>query len=118
MTSLKMISPKIPKTEFLAAIENSLKTNYKEDGHYTVQQKETLKRQWNSIDWSLVYSSQNDIQAKLVAEYRNNNMAGVHRLQREILENKILRMCAIKRVTSNKGGGTPGVDGEIWKEPW
>ena len=35
----------------------------------------------------------------------------------QILENKILRMCAIKRVTSNKGGGTPGVDGEIWKEP-
>ena len=38
-------------------------------------------------------------QAQLVAEYRMNNMAGVHRLQREIVENKRLRICAIKQAT-------------------
>jgi len=51
-------------------------------------------------------------------EYRNLNIAGVNQLQREILENKQLRICAVKRVTSNKGGSTPGIDGITWKEPW
>ena len=44
-------------------------------------------------------------------------MAGVNRLQREILEDKNMRISAIKRVTTNKGGNTPGVDGVTWKEP-
>jgi retron-type reverse transcriptase len=68
----------------------------------------------NNINWHTVYSTQKNYQKRLVAEYRNNtNMAGVNRLQREILENKNMRISAVKRVTTNKGGSTPGVDGII-----
>lgn len=81
--------------------------------------RDLLTVEWNNINWHTVYSIQKDYQMRLVEEYRNNtNMAGVNRLQREILEDKNMRISAIKRVTTNKGGNTPGVDGVTWKEPW
>ena len=85
--------------KFFDEVNKSRILKYIEDGNYTDTQKEKLKLEWNNIDWNLVYSYQNYKQAQLVAEYRMNNMAGVHRLQREIVENKILRICAIKQAT-------------------
>jgi hypothetical protein len=43
-------------------------------------------------------------------EYRKQDIGAVYRLQREMLQNRNLRLCAVKRVTSNKGGITPGID--------
>jgi len=65
--------------EFFDKVEKSRILKYIEDGNYTDSQKEKLKLEWNNIDWSLVYSYQNNKQAQLVAEYRINNMAGVYR---------------------------------------
>lgn len=73
---------------------------------------------WHNIDWGEVYKTQIICQNQLVVEYRKSNIAGVYRLQREILENKHFRISAVKRVSTNKGGSTPGIDGITWKEPW
>lgn len=60
--------------EFFDKVEKSRILKYIEDGNYTDSQKEKLKLEWNNIDWSLVYSYQNNKQAQLVAEYRINNI--------------------------------------------
>lgn len=115
---IRSVSDQINLDNFFEEVKKLLLLKYKENGNYTQSEKSKLTKEWNDIDWGTVYNYQNRIQSQLVVEYRNKNMAGVHRLQREILENKLLRICAIKRVTSNQGGGTPGVDGETWKKPW
>ena len=70
--------------------------------------RDRLTSEWNNINWHTVYSTQKNYQKRLVAEYRNNtNMAGVNRLQREILENKNMRISA----GLNTGVHSP----QLWK---
>lgn len=58
------------------------------------------------------------IQQRLVETYRKQDIGAVYRLQHEILQNRNMRLCAVKRVTTNKGAKTPGIDNETLKEPY
>jgi hypothetical protein len=93
---IRSVSDQTSLDNFFEEIEKLRLLKYKENGNYTQTEKAKLTKEWNDIDWGTVYNYQNRIQSQLVVEYRNKNMAGVHRLQREILENKLLRICAIK----------------------
>lgn len=84
----------------------------------TNQQKEEFTILWENVDWTAAHLTQQVIQERLVMEYRKQDIGAVYRLQREMLQNRNLRLCAVKRVTSNKGGITPGIDKQTLAKSW
>ncbi len=72
---------------------------------------------WLSIDWKKAQEAVNRLQARIVKaikEGRWNKAKALGHLLTNSFSGKVL---AIKRVTSNQGSETPGVDGEVWKTP-
>ncbi|MBI5591563.1 MAG: reverse transcriptase N-terminal domain-containing protein, partial [Deltaproteobacteria bacterium] len=70
---------------------------------------------WQGIDWDLARSEVRRLQmriAKAVQEKRWNKACALQHLLTSSFYAKAL---AVKRVTSNKGKKTPGVDGVLWK---
>jgi len=55
------------------------------------------------------------LQAKLYEALKNNvNMSEIQRIHNEILTSFGARALAVRRVTSNKGGKTSGIDKVLW----
>ena len=70
---------------------------------------------WRSIDWDKANREVKRLQiriAKAVAEGRHGK---VQALQWTLTHSFYAKALAVKRVTSNKGKNTPGVDGVVWK---
>lgn len=75
---------------------------------------EQLARQWNSIDWSEAYGQVIRIQTRIARAWKDGNKDLSKRLQ-HLLTNSFYAKClAVRRVTSNKGRKTPGIDGVLW----
>lgn len=77
----------------------------------------STKLTWDSIKWDLVEREVRQLQmriAKAIREGRNNK---VRALQWILTHSFYAKLLAVKRVTQNKGGNTPGVDGVLWKTP-
>jgi len=71
--------------------------------------------EWNSVYWKAVRKQVRRLQlriAKAVAENRWNKVRSLQYLLTRSLSAKLL---AVRRVTSNKGRKTPGVDGVLWQ---
>ena len=72
---------------------------------------------WNSIDWSQCHENVRKLQARIVKATKEGRWGKVKALQRLLTTSFSGKALAVKRVTSNKGRNTPGVDGEIWSIP-
>jgi len=73
--------------------------------------------QWNSIDWDRCESEVRKLQVRLVKaqkEFRHNK---VKALQWLLTHSFYAKALAVKRVTSNKGRNTAGVDKKLWSTP-
>ena len=72
-------------------------------------------KKWNSINWKEAQRQVRRLQmriAKAVKEHRWNKVKALQHLLTHSFNAKLL---AVKRVTSNKGKNTPGIDGVLWK---
>jgi RNA-directed DNA polymerase len=69
---------------------------------------------WHSIDWSQCHENVTKLQARIVKATKEGRWGKVKALQRLLTTSFSGKALAVKRVTSNKGRNTPGVDGEIW----
>lgn len=77
---------------------------------------------WHDIDWKKVYNKVKTLQANLVEEYKKvenkkSRMKKVFELQRKLITSFEARALAIRKVYTNSGGKTPGIDGRIWRNP-
>ena len=72
---------------------------------------------WNSIDWRQCHENVRKLQARIVKATKEGRWGKVKALQRLLTTSFSGKVVAVKRVTSNKGKYTPGVDGEIWPTP-
>lgn len=72
---------------------------------------------WHSIDWSQCHENVRKLQARIVKATKEGRWGKVKALQRLLTTSFSGKALAVKRVTSNKGRNTPGVDGEIWSTP-
>ena len=72
---------------------------------------------WRSIDWQSVYDRVWRLQVRIAKAVRENRWGGVQALQRIIVRSLDARLLAVRRVTTNKGKRTPGVDGVLWNTP-
>lgn len=70
---------------------------------------------WDSIDWTKAELSVRKLQARIVKAQKDGKHNKVKSLQWTLTHSFYAKALAVKRVTSNGGGNTPGVDMETWK---
>ena len=73
-----------------------------------------MKVKWNQINWEQAEVYINRLQIRIVKATLEGKWRLVKRLQYLITHSFYGRAIAVKRVISNKGKNTPGVDGVVW----
>jgi len=76
-----------------------------------------LGKQWQSIAWAHIEQEVRRLQMRIAKAAREGKWNKVKSLQWLLSHSLSAKLLAVKRVTSNSGARTPGVDGEIWDTP-
>jgi len=72
---------------------------------------------WSDIDWPATYKAVERLQVRIAKATRENRWGKVRSLQRILVRSLPARRLAVRRVTTNKGKRTPGIDGVLWNTP-
>ena len=72
---------------------------------------------WDSIDWLRCEIAVKKLQARIVKAQKEGRYGKVKALQWMLTHSFYAKALAVKRVTSNKGKKTAGVDRVLWKTP-
>ena len=75
----------------------------------------TSSQSWRSIDWKKAHCEVRRLQMRIAKAVQERRYGRVLALQWILTHSFYAKALAVKRVTSNKGRKTPGVDGVIWK---
>jgi len=74
-------------------------------------------RSWKTIKWSKVYADVERLQKRIAKATAEGKWAKVRALQWLLTHSLCAKLLAVKRVTSNKGAKTAGIDNITWKTP-
>ncbi|MFQ7632997.1 reverse transcriptase N-terminal domain-containing protein [Sellimonas intestinalis] len=77
----------------------------------------TLETQWKSIDWKKAEAEVNRLQARIAKATQEKKWNTVKRLQYLLTHSYYAKALAVRKVTTNKGKNTSGVDKELWSTP-
>lgn len=69
---------------------------------------------WSTLNWDQIKASVFRLQVRIAKAKREGRKGKVKALQRLLTSSFYAKCLAIKRVTSNTGAKTPGIDGVIW----
>ena len=72
---------------------------------------------WQQIDFKKADRRVKKLQKRIALAYGDNEMDKVVSLQHKMIHSFYAKALAVKRVTSNKGNHTPGIDGVVWLTP-
>jgi RNA-directed DNA polymerase len=72
---------------------------------------------WSSIDWTRIRRHVSRLQARIVKAVRAGKWHRVRCLQRLLANSLAAKLLAVKRVSSNRGKRTAGVDGVVLETP-
>jgi RNA-directed DNA polymerase len=72
---------------------------------------------WHDINWKQAHRNVRRLQARIVEAKKGGKKRKVRALQFLLTRSLSARALAVKRVTTNRGKRTPGVDGEVWDTP-
>ena len=70
---------------------------------------------WRKVDWNHARREVRRLQIRIAKAVKENRWNKVKTLQHLLTRSFHAKLLAVKRVTSNKGKKTPGVDGILWK---
>ena len=70
---------------------------------------------WDAIKWQIVQTQVKRLQVRIAKATREERWNRVKALQRLLTSSYYAKLLAIKRVTENRGGKTPGIDNIIWR---
>jgi RNA-directed DNA polymerase len=70
---------------------------------------------WRSIDWQKARREVRRLQMRIAKAVKEGKHGRVKSLQWTLTHSFYAKALAVKRVTSNKGKKTPGIDGVLWK---
>lgn len=73
-----------------------------------------LEQQWENIDWKKTEYAVNRLQTRIAKATLNQNWNAVKRLQYLLTHSYYAKLLAIRKVTTNKGKRTSGVDKILW----
>ena len=71
-------------------------------------------KRWKSIDWKEARRQVRRLQVRIAKAVKENRWNKVKSLQFLLTHSFYAKLLAVKRVTSNRGKNTPGVDGVLW----
>lgn len=69
---------------------------------------------WSAIDWPSTYKTVERLQVRIAKATREKRWGKVRSLQRILVRSLPARRLAVRRVTTNRGKRTPGIDGVLW----
>jgi RNA-directed DNA polymerase len=72
-------------------------------------------KKWKSIAWKYIRRQVRRLQVRIAKAVKENRWNKVKSLQYLISRSFYAKLLAVKRVTSNKGKKTPGIDGVLWQ---
>ena len=72
---------------------------------------------WESIDWKTIEESVRKLQMRIAKAVKSGKLRKAKSLQWLLTHSYHAKLLAIKRVTTNKGKRTPGVDKVVWSTP-
>lgn len=70
---------------------------------------------WDAIDWKHVYENVNKLQFRIAKAVNEGKHHLAKRLQYLLKNSFFAKLLSVRKVTSNKGKNTPGIDGILWK---
>jgi hypothetical protein len=70
---------------------------------------------WILIDWKTAESHVRRLQLRIAKAVKEKKWGRLQTLQHLLTNSFYAKLLAVKRVTSNKGKNTPGVDGVLWQ---
>lgn len=73
-----------------------------------------MTKNWNKINWKQCYVHLSELQYKILIAYREKDMKLVKIHQHTLTRSFAARALAVRKVVSNKGKNTPGIDKVIW----
>lgn len=82
-----------------------------------LKDKNALAEQWNSIDWTQVQKEVNRLQTRIAKATVKGDKNKAKRLQYLLTHSFHAKAYAVKKVTSNKGKNTSGIDKKLWSTP-
>ncbi len=74
----------------------------------------TKRIRWQDINWNAAEAYVNRLQVRIVKAVQENKWRLVKRLQKLLCNSFYAKALAVKRVVTNKGKKTPGIDGVVW----
>jgi RNA-directed DNA polymerase len=89
-------------------------SNSTTDKTESLKDKHTLAEQWESIDWTHVKKDVNRLQTRIAKATVQGDKNKVKKLQYLLTHSFYAKAYAVKKVTSNKGKNTSGVDKKLW----
>lgn len=92
----------------------NLNVGFPEIPHGTGLTDRKLTNQWNFIDWTSVKKTVRNLQSRIARAAKESNWFEVRQLTRLLTHSHHAKLLAVKTVTDNKGGKTPGIDGIVW----
>ena len=69
---------------------------------------------WSDIDWPTAYAHVKRLQTRIAKAQKNGKKNLVKRLQHLLVNSFYAKCIAVRKVTTNKGKHTPGVDNVLW----
>lgn len=72
---------------------------------------------WNQINWSKCQKNTRRLQSRIVQATKEGRWNKVKSLQHLLTRSFSAKALAVKRVSTNKGKCTPGIDGQVWQTP-
>jgi RNA-directed DNA polymerase len=82
-----------------------------------LKDQNSLAVQWESFDWTKVGKEVNRLQTRIAKATVKGDKNRVKRLQYLLTHSLYAKAYAVKKVTSNKGKNTSGVDKKLWSTP-
>ena len=73
-----------------------------------------LAQQWKTIDWNRAEEIVNNLQSRIASAAKERNWKKVSQLSRLLTRSYYARILAVRKVSTNKGSKTPGIDKILW----
>jgi RNA-directed DNA polymerase len=105
------IGESMPIRQFIQDYYKNQRNISLNDGDYT---GESVKN-WNEIDWKKAQVKLQEKQEKIVMALHVKDIRRVYLYQIQLTQTFAARALAVRKVVTNSGGNTAGVDGIVWK---
>ena len=85
------------------------------DLHGSVGASSTPSQDWKSLPWDKIRQRVRRLQMRIAKAIKEKRYGKAKALQWILTHSHSAKLLAVKRVTTNKGARTPGVDKKVWR---